>query len=379
MTNAAAPGRTVPAKILVIDDKPVNIDVIRALLSDQPYEFHGALSGHKALEMVPLVRPDLVLLDIAMPDMDGIAVCRALREDPANENLPVIFVTAMGSRLEEAFSAGGSDFINKPVQREELICRIRTHLQIRTQFRKLQQLSGHLTREREIAQYVMESVIRGNVYPPGLSVLHQPQNEFSGDLVMSAQHPERGLYLLVADFTGHGLAAAIGTVPVSLTFRTMTEKGLPADQLAFELNRVLLHTVPDEMFCAAVVANLEPSGTRIHLWQGGLPDGYLVTPASGIRRLPSSHMPLAAEDEEDFDGSLTSIDLQAGDRLYFLTDGIIETFDANGEMFGEQRLEALLGGAGDDTVESVRGAATRWRGALAQDDDITFVELRPGT
>ncbi len=374
-------GESERAHILVVDDKAVNVDVIRTLLSDQPYELHGALSGTQALEMIPQLKPDLVLLDIAMPGMDGIEVCRQLRADSAYEKLPIIFVTAMANRLEEAFAAGGSDFVTKPLQREELLCRMRVHLQILEQFRALKQVGDQLQYEREIARHVMNSVTCKNVFPGDLIQIHQtPQNEFCGDLVMTAIHRNQGIYLLVADFTGHGLAAAIGTIPLSLSFHAIMRKGvaLPLGDIAAELNRVLLETSPDGMYCAAMLAQLEPDGRTIHIWQGGMPDSYLVRADGTLQEIHSEHMALAAEETSEFERRYSTFAVEHGDRLLCLSDGLAETFNDADEMFGEDRIKGMLKDPAVDPVRKIPEAVINWRGELPQDDDLTLVQLTCG-
>lgn len=363
------------ASVLVVDDNALNVDVIRNLLADQPLEMIAAASCAAALEAIGQQVPDMILLDIAMPGTDGIETCRQIRARDDCAQLPIIFVTAMGNRLEEAFEAGGDDFITKPVQREELICRMRVHLRASGMLREIQAHAEHLQREREVARHVMDGVMQNNVYPHGVFRMFQrPQNEFSGDLVMTALHPQQGLYVLAADFTGHGLPAAIGTVPLSLTFRTMTEKGLSVGDLAYELNRVLLESCAEGMYSAAVVINLNAQGDRVSIWQGGLPDGYLKKPEGGLRNLCSLHMALAMEESHEFDRAVHELEVTPGTRLYFLSDGLGETFNAAGEMFGEERLEHVLRTA-DEPIDDLPVAVDAWRGDAPQDDDLTIIEL----
>lgn len=114
--------------ILIVDDNPANLDVMRQLLEEEPWEIAIATSGETTLDVVSRVVPDVILLDIMLPGIDGIETCRRLRAMAGCEDVPVIFVTADPSVLTEGFAAGGTDYLTKPVRADELMCRVRNHL-----------------------------------------------------------------------------------------------------------------------------------------------------------------------------------------------------------------------------------------------------------
>ena len=122
-----------PARILVVDDNPVNLEVLVDHLEVHGFEVLVALGGLEALERVRFARPDLVLLDVMMPDLDGFETCRRLKAQADSRDIPVIFMTALtdvDSKVA-AFAAGGVDYVSKPFQIEELLARVRTHLSLR--------------------------------------------------------------------------------------------------------------------------------------------------------------------------------------------------------------------------------------------------------
>lgn len=118
------------AKILIVDDMPANIEVLRQALASKGYEIFFAASGERALKVAANASPELVLLDIIMPGMDGFETCRRLKKDESTKDIPVIFITAK-SEMEDVidgFRVGGVDYITKPFEKEEVLTRVETHL-----------------------------------------------------------------------------------------------------------------------------------------------------------------------------------------------------------------------------------------------------------
>jgi two-component system, sensor histidine kinase and response regulator len=131
---------TTPPSILVIDDEPNNFDVIQALLSNEGYIFHYASSGQRAIDRVDRFQPDLILLDVMMPDLDGIEVCRRIKALPKWQSVPIVMVTALMDKteLERCLSTGAEDFIIKPINRLELLARVGSMLRIKRSYDNLQ-------------------------------------------------------------------------------------------------------------------------------------------------------------------------------------------------------------------------------------------------
>ncbi|MEM9163977.1 MAG: response regulator, partial [Cyanobacteria bacterium P01_F01_bin.4] len=132
--------------ILIIDDEPDNYDVIEMLLACQDYQLHYATSGREAITSLDIFQPDLILLDVMMPDLDGLEVCRQIKNHPQWQMVPIMMVTALGTRedLARCLSGGADDFISKPVSGIELRARVHSMLRIRQQYRENQQLCGQL-------------------------------------------------------------------------------------------------------------------------------------------------------------------------------------------------------------------------------------------
>lgn len=132
--------------ILIIDDSPENLRLLSRMLMDSGYQIRVANGGQRAIEAALASPPDLVLLDVLMPDMDGYEVCRQLRVDPRTSDVPVIFISALTTTEDKlhAFTAGGVDYITKPFQSREVVARVKTHLEIRTLQKQLETTNTEL-------------------------------------------------------------------------------------------------------------------------------------------------------------------------------------------------------------------------------------------
>jgi adenylate cyclase len=151
----------IPAKILVVDDTAKNVKLLADLLSAKGYNVVTAESGREALAQLEAERPDLVLLDVVMPEMSGYEVCEKIRENPATRILPVVMVTALdpGEERVKGLDAGADDFLPKPINRAELLARVRSLLRIKDLQDEVQSQAAELSEwNKKLAQRVEEQV-----------------------------------------------------------------------------------------------------------------------------------------------------------------------------------------------------------------------------
>ena len=215
------------ASILVVDDTPANLQVLAGMLKDRGYKVRPVPSGKLALLAARRDPPDLILLDINMPEMNGYEVCEQLKADDNLLGIPVIFISALTEQLDKvkAFATGGVDYITKPFQMEELHARVETHLKLRRLQIELEESNARLakandrmSRDLKAAAKIQETLLPREVpRVPGVDFawIYQPCDELAGDglNIIPLGDGKVGLYVL--DVSGHGVAAALLSVTLS--------------------------------------------------------------------------------------------------------------------------------------------------------------------
>jgi len=365
--------------VLVVDDTPINLDIIKGILGKE-HTIKIAINGATALKIVQKQPPDLILLDIMMPEMDGYEVCRQLKSDPISAKIPVIFVTAMSEVRDEVkgLDAGAIDYITKPISGPILCARVRTHLALKRAKEEILQQQRVLQEERETIESIVIKMHEAPHFDQRyLNFLNTPVEETSGDILLSAFKADGTQHLMLGDFTGHGLPAAIGGPLVSHIFYSMTLRNCSATEIITEINEVLYNHLPSYLFLAAAFVEVPSTREQFRVWNAGLQDTLLVR-EQGAKRYPSTSPPLGCISDLSFgEGDLISI--TEDDRLYIFSDGQVESINDKEEMFGYDRFEPLLVqvARGDITLEEVQTSVEQFCQSQHQADDITLVELQP--
>ncbi|NVK24646.1 MAG: fused response regulator/phosphatase [Gammaproteobacteria bacterium] len=373
-------------KVLVVDDQKLNRSLLQHMLLQDGYEVVLAEDGYHALEQYEKESPDIVLLDVVMPNLDGYETAPRLKALAGEVYLPIIFITALGDQdsLKRCLDVGGDDFLNKPFDRVILQAKIQAHgrirdLSIKTYEQKIELDYHRLQTEREhkIVEHIFNRALEGNYKVPHLLEFSlSPAAMFNGDIMLVEIGPTGNLYIMMGDFTGHGLSSAVGTLPVSRTFYSMAQKGMSVGDIAMEINRILLTLLPDDMFCAAAIVELNSAGKSLSIWAGGTPDMYLLQNGTGISQtIASQHMALGILENDEFDRVYDNYVVSNDNKLVLFTDGVVEAFNSKGEMFGYERLLALVDSPDLIDLEQIIKPLDEFRGDAERDDDISLLVL----
>lgn len=371
-------------RILIVDDESINRTLLSHLLQENGFtDCHEAESGEQALLMAEELVPDIVLLDVVMPGLSGLEVAPKLKALQRDTYLPIIFITAMDDEdsLVQCLSVGGDDFVGKPFNKIILAAKLKAHARTRMlskrayqQNRELIFHQQHIEQEHTIVEHIFSNVLTNNrSVTKFIDSQLAPASNFNGDMLLIERSPGGGLYVLLGDFTGHGLASAIGAIPVSRAFQTMSEKGIPVSEMAETLNKTLLDFLPDGMFFAAAIIEIADDGCTLDIWNGGLPHLILFDQKGKVKkRFESAHMALGILEPDEFENDVEYFEAQYGDRILGYTDGVIELCNAEGVMLAEAGLEAWIETMSEVSTAKLMQKVEQYRADDEQDDDISM-------
>ena len=500
-------------RILAVDDNRTNLHILQVFLKKLGHEAILAENGEEAVQRFISEKPDMVLLDIMMPVMDGFEAARQIRAKTTERWVPIIFLSALNrdENLLEGLESGGDDYLTKPINFIVLEAKIRSmhkslnlQLQAIESFKRLQAISDavleaiitidteariiacnhateivfgwsteeligqnvnilmpepfHGEHDHYVRNYVMGGAPRiigrqrevlakrkdGSEFPAELGVsevrldnnrlfigvlrdiserkqaemklrdnakqlqayydrteseqqlamklvqkqLHRrslqdsrlhykviPAQHFSGDVVAAARSPEGRLYALLADATGHGLAAAISVLPLLTVFYRMAAGNHPVRELVQELNQQLRESMPIGRFVAATVVCLDETHSRGEIWVGGTPEALLFDRwGRPVREFVSTQLPLGIVDNKEVDADPTPFNWDKESQLVLFSDGLLEAENATGQQFGKA---GLVAGAANrspgERFEAIQAALANHLGGVAAADDISLM------
>ncbi|MEJ2913111.1 SpoIIE family protein phosphatase [Pseudoalteromonas sp. C12FD-1] len=372
--------------VLIVDDQALNRILLEKMLLEENYKISIAFNGLEALEVLEKEAIDIVLLDVLMPVMDGFEAAQLIKQRYNDVYLPIIFITSLEdqSSFERCLEVGGDDFIQKPFEKVILNAKIKAHSRTRELSKKAHQQNtlleyhrNQIEREHEIIEHIFNNSLENqDKFKDHLDFSLSPASMFNGDMFLVAQSPIGNLYCMLGDFTGHGLAAAIGALPASRVFYTMVQKGMAVNDIACEINILLHNLLPEHMFCAATIIELSASGKSISAWLGGLPDAYLINTDGEVKQtLESQHMALGILDSDEFEYELINLEVDKNTRLVLSTDGIIETNNDADIFYGEQRFLAALKSKPMISSQRVIDNVNTFANGSEQLDDLSLVLL----
>ena len=371
---------------LIVDDEPSNRRFLALMLANEGFRTIEAEDGEQAVIIFAAERPDIVFMDVMMSGIDGFEATRQIKNIAGLTFVPVIFLTALTEEqsLMRCIQAGGDDFLSKPFSFMVLKARILAMERVRDLQRtiaaKQQALSALLEQEHEeqaLAERVLHrAVMNRNVAMDRLGRMQRPASVFNGDLVLTQHLPDGGLRLLVGDFTGHGLAAAIGALPVADAFHAMTRKGVNDARVLAEINHKLYQILPADRFLAASLISISGDGEELRWWNGGMPSIWMRR-ADGLHELASHALPLGILPELPACESPRRVRLKTGDRLLLMTDGLLEAVNAQGQMFVNAGFRDVLQTWAFNTplLPALVAALDAHSAETEQADDIGVVEI----
>src|SRR3954465_5014942 len=371
--------------ILVVDDTPLNISVITGALKDT-YKTKVATSGAKALAIAMAdEKPELILLDVMMPEMDGDEVCRRLKADSTTREIPVIFLTAQTDAEDETrgFQVGAVDYVHKPFSPAVMKARVHTHIVLRETRQKLAQQLLAIQKELETARLIQLSILPETVpQNDGLDIAarYVPMTSVAGDFYDFVVVDNKHVGILIADVSGHGMPAALIASMLKIALAAESAHADDPARVLHGLNQALCGKFQHHYVTAAYAFVDMEKRTLTYAGAGHPPMLMWGASSPNVRDVTENGLFLGKFTFATY--SSVEVPLASGDRGLLYTDGIPETNNPEGAEFGSERfrqfLEAEKNGSADQLADRLLEERARWsdRGEDEDlDDDITLVAI----
>ena len=369
-----------PPLILIVDDNPANVEILEMRLAVNNYEIITAADGEAGLAMARDKQPDLILLDIMMPKMDGLEVCRRLKEDSSLPFMPIILVTAKADSKDvvAGLEAGGDEYLTKPVDHAALVARVKSMLRIKMLHDKVIEQSTRLKIQLKTATKVQslfwpdipELESGGHIW--AISV---PATYVGGDLYDVIPLPDESLLLYVADVSDKGVPAALIMAALSTKIRSEARIQTEVDRLLETVNHSMHSLISEEGFFATIVlVRYWPHSGKMQFSLAGHPQPLWIV-ETGIGSLPQLNG-ISLGVKQDVKYGKKEILLSPGESVLLFTDGVIEADNKNNELFGHDRLIGYIKDTkgppwGKGLLDEIR----YWRGNAKANDDLTILEV----
>jgi serine phosphatase RsbU (regulator of sigma subunit) len=370
------------SKILVVEDHPASLKMLSLMLG-KAYDVMAASSGQAALFMAQEKRPDLVLLDIEMPGLDGFQTLDALKNGIMDQAVPVIFLTARedSKSREKGLEAGAVDYITKPYDKQELSIKVKNHLALYEARKEIEARNRTMAKEMEMASQLQKSLLPSQ-FPKSkdvvFSVVYRPVSDAGGDFYDVIELPDQSIGFALVDVCGHGISAAMIGAMFKMAFQSFARNSLSPDSLLSTINDELFRILPESDFLTVFYGIINTETFEMIYTNAGHPRPFLHRCATGeTLELGAGGPLLGAFPSMAYDAE--RVQLQHGDRILIFTDGVTEATKFNGPtgaFFGEERLLELFVksfGNKDSVLQNIMEQIQIFRGCESFDDDITLL------
>ncbi len=368
--------------VLCVEDEVDALDAMERYLVRQGIKVLKANNGAMGLDMFLQHRPQLIISDIRMPEMDGISMCRAIRE--VDKDIPIIIVSAHNEAklLQDSIDFGVTKYVVKPIallSLKQAIVSVAGMLEKKAILdAKLTVLSASLqeaeNESEKLQSYVSRYMDAGQQEQfPGVRHLYLPKGEVSGDFYCMERFGDT-LYAMVADGTGHGLAAILPVLQVPRIFREQAQRGFSLLTIADAINRTLHEQRLSEHFLAATLIRMNRSEGFIEVLNCGNPPAVLLSEQGAVlQEFRSRSLALGMVDMEDFDADIQRFECSQKASLYAFTDGLPDMLDSrSGPAF---KLSHLVQQGDASTLFDHIVTLVRTVSSSSKPDDVTLLEI----
>jgi len=374
------------AKVLIVDDLATNVELLQVYLEEEGYNIITASNGKEAWETTQKEIPDIILLDVMMPIMDGYEACKLIKSNKQTENIPVVMVTSLNevsSRIA-GIEAGADDFLSKPFNIYELLARVKSLVRIREYYSQILDQNRVFEKELEIAKKVQTAILpdASDFSMEGLSFHFQyiPSQKIGGDYFNFVKLPDNKVGIFLSDVMGHGVAASLITMVLKALFDSHAPKHNDPSEFLYQLNNEL-HRVFGEIliYATAIYMIIDLNSKTLRYANGAHPPALLFNKEMrDITELTSKGTVLGIFKDTEYQTYETQ--LKAHDQILLYTDGITEAENEGGESFGDMHFfdvikeSKALGPR--DIIGTLLKKVYQFSGSQSFEDDINIICLR---
>ncbi|SMH54380.1 PP2C family protein-serine/threonine phosphatase [Azospirillum agricola] len=381
-TPANLPAGVERARVLVVDDNRINRHLLLALLERGGIrQVEQAADGNEGMERLESFKPDLVLLDLMMPHLDGFEMCRRMRADPRWKRLPVLIQSSL-NRAEDrarAFAAGATDYVTKPINAVELLARVHIHIQKRCLLHDLEQYHARSQRELALARNMQERLMPS---PARLATLRAacglaidahfaPSSELGGDFWGIKRLPDGRTGVYLVDFSGHGVGAALNTFRLHAICQQLAPVCADPVEFLAAVNTRLCALLPSGQFATMLTGCVDPAAGVFHYASAGATAPMVWAPGDAEPLMgDGTGLPLGLLAGTRHESR--SLPLPPGGRLFLYSDAAIEIPQGDGVLDEAGLLAMVRRRAGEtDGARLLDGLLDELRATGPIDDDLT--------
>lgn len=335
------------SKVLVVEDHPSSRKILESMLR-RNYSVIPAASGQDAIALARREKPDLVLLDIEMPGMDGFQTLEELRRGVIEDAVPVIFLTARedSESREKGLEAGAVDYITKPYDKQELSIKVKNHLALYEARKEIEACNRIMAREMEMASQLQTSLLP-EAFPDSpkihFAVVYKPVSRAGGDFYDVIQFPDSCIGFAQVDVSGHGVASAMIGAMFKMAFHSFARGTRSPAELLAVINDELFRVLPDSDYLTVFYGIIDPDTLELVFTNAGHPKPFLLRGnADDIEELGTGGPLIGAFPRMGYDES--AVRLTQGDKLLVFTDGVTEAVRESepGQFYGLERLRQVF-------------------------------------
>ncbi|AMR01510.1 MULTISPECIES: fused response regulator/phosphatase [Bacillus cereus group] len=374
--------------ILIVDDNPVNIFVIEKILKQAGY--HDLVSLNSAQELFEYIQfgkdssrhneIDLILLDIMMPEIDGLEVCRRLQKEEKFKDIPIIFVTALedANKLAEALDMGAMDYITKPINKVELLARMRVALRLKSELNWHKEQEENLRNELDLATQVQRNLLSSPLREDHIKIeaSYLPSFKLAGDMYYWYKIDENRYGIILLDVMGHGVSASLVCMFISSVLRETIKCLIDPELVIKELNKymTLLHNENDNIpyYFTAIYLVVNTEDRIVEYVNAGHPSGYVLVDETNVVELDRGSCAVGFFDEIKV--KKTVIPFEKNAQILLFTDGVLEAI-ANDEFEAEEKLRTFTERKWGDLEEEIEGFYKEEQ-KKAQSDDMCLIMIQ---